>query len=60
MQIRISNIRWDTDNEQDLDLPSEVIADTETDRVGDDETTANWLSDKFGWAVISFSSDQLA
>ncbi|MFC5508594.1 hypothetical protein [Bosea massiliensis] len=60
MQMRISNIQWDTDEEHDVDLPSEVIADTKIDPVGDHETIANWLSDKFGWAVISFSSDQLA
>lgn len=60
MQIRISNILWDTEQENDIDLPGEVIADTNTDPVGDHETIANWLSDKFGWAVISFSSDQIA
>lgn len=59
MKIHISGIRWDTDGtpQDDIALPSEVNADTQVDPVGDEDAIANWLSDKFGWTVLSFSCD---
>jgi hypothetical protein len=46
----VSDIIWETDGEE-IDLPTEVeVADDL-----DDDGVADYLSDTYGWLVISFS-----
>ena len=45
-----SNIKWETDG-YEVDLPTEVEVE---DGMSDDEI-ADFLSDTYGWLVISFS-----
>ena len=48
--MKIAEIKWDTDGEVDLELPSEIeIPDMEEDQVAD------YLSDCFGFCIFSFS-----
>lgn len=57
MNVRISDIVWDTDGEV-VDLPEEVTVDTVAEGIDDiDAQMADWLSDKYGWCVTSFSSE---
>lgn len=46
----VSDIIWETDGEE-VDLPTEVEVD---DNMSDDEIT-DYLSDTYGWLVISFA-----
>jgi hypothetical protein len=46
----VSNIKWETDGEV-VDLRTEVEVD---DNLSDDEIAA-YLSDTYGWLVVSFS-----
>ena len=46
----VSDIIWETDGEE-IDLPTEVEVD---DNMSDDEI-ADYLSDTYGWLVISFA-----
>lgn len=46
----VSNIKWETDG-YEVDLPTEVEVE---DEMSDDEI-ADFLSDTYGWLVISFS-----
>lgn len=48
--LKITNIDWDTDNEE-VDLPEEV--DIQED-IGVDDA-ADWLSDHYGFCVYGFS-----
>lgn len=48
--MKVSDIKWETDGET-IDLPSEVEVN---DNISDDEI-ADYLSDKYGWLVESFS-----
>lgn len=50
--VRLYNIDWDTDGEQ-VDLPTEVIVEKM-----DDDLYADYLSDRFGWCVNSFSIER--
>ena len=51
--IRVTDIEWDTDGEnpEDLDLPSEVAINDDID----EDEIADWLSDNYGWCVLSFN-----
>jgi len=56
--MKVTDITWDTDGE-DIELPTEVevpndIAHDEDGRIDEDEI-ADYLSDEYGWCVISFS-----
>ena len=51
----ITNILWDTDGEIVPELPLEVLAPDEVD----DESIADWLSDKYGFCVDAFNSKEL-
>ena len=46
----VSNIKWETDGEE-IDLPTEV----EVEDGLDDDQIADYLSDTYGWLVISFA-----
>ena len=46
----VSRIIWETDGEE-IDLPTEV----EVEDGLDDDAIADYLSDTYGWLVISFS-----
>lgn len=60
MNVRISDIVWDTDGEA-VDLPEEVTVDTAAEGIDDvDAQMADWLSDKYGWCVTSFTSQQVS
>ena len=48
--MKVSDIIWETDGEE-IDLPTEVEVD---DNMSDDEIT-DYLSDTYGWLVISFA-----
>jgi hypothetical protein len=57
MSVQITDINWDTADidPEELGLPSEVIVDYAVEGIADDEEVADWLSDKYGWCVESFS-----
>lgn len=58
MNVRITDIVWDTDG-QVVDLPEEVTVDTAAEGIDDiDAQMADWLSDQYGWCVTSFSSEE--
>ena len=48
--MKVTNIIWETDGEE-VNLPTEVEVD---DNMSDDEIT-DYLSDTYGWLVISFA-----
>ena len=50
--MEVTNIAWDTDGE-DIDLPTEV--EVPNDIACDEDEIADYLSDEYGWCVISFS-----
>lgn len=57
MELRITDIEWDTDG-QDAGLPSELAINAEAEGIDLDDVSsgvADWLSDKYGWLVKSFS-----
>ena len=47
----VHDIIWDTDDEEELDLPEAV--DIPKSEVEDEDGLADWLSDKYGWLVES-------
>ena len=50
-QFNVTNIVWDTD-EEDFDLPTEDVVECDNeDRISDT------LSDKYGWCVESYNID---
>jgi hypothetical protein len=53
MQVRFSNINWDTDGTE-VDLPDEVTLDVDDD-LDVDEAGADVLSDHYGWCVLNFN-----
>jgi hypothetical protein len=53
MQVRFSNIVWDTDGEK-VDLPQEAVLNV-PDGTDLAEEGADFLSDRFGWLVESCS-----
>ena len=55
MKVRAYNIIWDTDGET-VDLPDDVIIDLDDDADPSLEG-ADYLSDNYGWCVISFNID---
>lgn len=60
MNVRITDIVWDTDGQQ-VDLPEEVTVDTAAEGIEDPEAQiADWLSDRYGWCVTSFSQEPVA
>jgi len=57
MNILVSGIEWDTDGEE-VELPSELTIDAAAEGIDDpDSQIADWLSDRYGWAVIGFSHE---
>jgi hypothetical protein len=59
MLIRITDIKWDA--EEGVDLPTEVILDTDVENMEDPAMeAADWLSDKYGWCVEGFSHEPVA
>lgn len=55
MELRITDIEWDTDG-QEVDLPKEVVLDAAEEGIEDPEAeVADWLSDRYGWLVKGFS-----
>lgn len=59
MDVTVSDIKWDIDGEnpEDLDLPSEVVVNVEDEKIDGYEAMADWLSGKYGWSVLEFSTD---
>lgn len=53
--MKIKQIKWETDglDPEDLDLPTEVELPEEID-VDDDDEITDYLSDTYGWLVISW------
>lgn len=49
--MKVSNIIWETDDVE-IDLPTEVEVE---DGLDDDDAIADYLSDTYGWLVISFT-----
>ena len=50
--MKVSRIIWETDGKE-IDLPTEVeVPDTIAD---DEDAICDYLSDNYGWLVISFS-----
>lgn len=62
MKIKVTNIVWDTDGEI-VDLPTEVIIPEEdagelAEDIGYyDDDLANYLSDRYGWCLETFSAE---
>lgn len=59
MQIKIKNIKWDIDNNEDsaaqLNLPTEIIEEFNCDDKEElDDMISNWLSDSFGYCHFGF------
>lgn len=50
--MKATRIVWETDGEE-VNLPTEVEIPTEIE--DDDDAIADYLSDTYGWLVISFS-----
>ena len=48
--MKVTNIIWETDGFE-VDLPTEVEVENDLD----DDAIAGYLSDTYGWLVISFS-----
>ena len=58
MELRITDIEWDTDGKE-ADLPPEVILDAAAEGIEDPEAeVADWLADRYGWCVKGFSIDR--
>ena len=47
----VTNIIWETDGLENVDLPTEV----EVENGMDDDEIADYLSDTYGWLVNSFA-----
>ena len=54
MKIKAVSIIWDTDNE-DIELPNEVIIPNDVIEEGNETSVADYLSDNYNWCVISFN-----
>ena len=48
-QFNVTNIVWDTDDE-DLDLPTEEVVECD-----DEDSISDTLSDMYGWCIESFT-----
>ena len=55
MERTATNIKWDTDGES-VDLPTEVIIPIGIGST--DEEIGNYLSDEYGWCVLSFEIEK--
>ena len=53
---RAYDIVWETDGE-DVDLPTEV--ELPRDSGDDDDAIVNYLSDEYGWLVISYERESV-
>jgi len=59
MALKIYDINWDTDGEI-VDLPTEKVIDPAAEGIEDpDMEVADWLSDRYGWCVNSFQTEQV-
>lgn len=57
--IRLYDIEWDVDGKS-ADLPAEVVLDPKTEEIDDISMEgADWLSDRYGWCVVSFRHEAL-
>lgn len=59
MQIKIKNIKWDIDDNENsstqLNLPTEIIEEFNCDDKEElDDMISNWLSDSFGYCHFGF------
>lgn len=59
MQIKIKNIKWDIDDNENsaakLNLPTEIIEEFNcNDKEELDDMISNWLSDSFGYCHFGF------
>ena len=52
MKVRFFDIRWDIDEGDEPDLPSECVLEVDDD-IDLDEEGADALSDKYGWCVLA-------
>jgi hypothetical protein len=52
----ISRIKWETDGEV-VDLPTEV--ELPRDFGDDDDAIVNYLSDEYGWLVVSYEKESV-
>jgi hypothetical protein len=52
----ISRIKWETDGEV-VDLPTEV--ELPRDFGDDDDAIVNYLSDEYGWLVVSYERESV-
>lgn len=54
--VKITDIKWDTDNNNEIDLPTKIIGTFEY--TGDDDELedmiSNWLSDEYGYCHYGF------
>jgi hypothetical protein len=57
--MRLSEIEWEVDriDAGDLDLPTELEIDVQAEGIKNYEDLENWLSNTYGWLVMSYSSD---
>jgi hypothetical protein len=53
---RVYDITWETDGEE-IDLPTEV--ELPRDFGDDDDAIADFLSDEYGWLVISYERESV-
>jgi hypothetical protein len=56
----LTHIEWDTDgaDPEELGLPSQLTINGDGEGIDNSSEISNLLSDKYGWAVISFACDE--
>lgn len=54
-KLTISNIEWDKDDDDEVDLPTQLIFNNPSSALLED--IANYLSDTFGYCVCGFATD---
>jgi hypothetical protein len=60
MNYLLTHIEWDTDgaDPEELGLPSQLTINGDGEGIDNSSEISNLLSDKYGWAVISFACDE--
>ena len=61
-KLTISNIKWDKDDDNEVDLPAQLTINNPSsylleDIDGEAKNIADYLSDKFGYCVCGFTKD---
>ena len=64
MQIKVTNIVYDTDGESVTDLPNEMIIEisemvVEVDGIDIESVIADTISDKTGWCIQGYNYEML-